>query len=264
MGAKKIPLKKLNIDDAYQRGYRKNHVKKIVDDFDPDAFRPLLVGVRKDGTHWVVDGHHRYLAAEQMGMTSVEVTIFVSKGQSHEAEIFLKSNESRRVAAIDKLHAAYCSGVTWAVEIVEALAERGLEMAFQGRKGKWPYIATVEPLRMLHEKCGRSGIEKLAHVLVCGFTSNDPDATHQTVVSGVSYFLCAWPEADYKRLTDIVGRRKRTGAKLISDANSINLTGGGNSRRKCAGQILWKWYNYRMKSSGKLPPMDVFRESEER
>lgn len=263
MQSKMIRLSQLNIDENYQRGYRKAHVQKIVDLYDEHAFGRILVGRRTDGSLWVVDGQHRYYAAEQMGLPSIPAEVFDSNGQSHEAEIFLKANAARRVSGLDKLHAAYCAGVEWATDIVDSLAKRGLEMAFGGKKSKWPYIATTEPLMQLHAVSGKRGIEKLARVIVEGFTSHDPDATDQVVISGVAYFLAAWPDADLSRLIDVCSRKTHSAAKLKADANSINLHGGGNGRRKCAGQILWKWYNARLNKSKKLPAINLLEQDDE-
>lgn len=86
-----LDLKELRIG-SYQRSASPRHVNGIVRDYCAEAFGILIVGKRKDGTLWVVDGYARYRAALKLGLETVPCHVISSKGVSHEAGLFCQLN----------------------------------------------------------------------------------------------------------------------------------------------------------------------------
>lgn len=66
-----IELKKLKIDDSYQRDTQSRrsqiNISKIVDSFSWDKFSPISVSENTDGTFNIIDGQHRVEAIRQLG-----------------------------------------------------------------------------------------------------------------------------------------------------------------------------------------------------
>ncbi|ARN73020.1 ParB/RepB/Spo0J family partition protein [Oceanicoccus sagamiensis] len=57
-------------------------------------FTPIIVSTEKDGTHLIVDGHHRYTAAKEIGLTKIDAIIvdltFEKTKKIRQAESLLK------------------------------------------------------------------------------------------------------------------------------------------------------------------------------
>jgi hypothetical protein len=109
---KRLPLSALNIG-AYQRGEASARITTSkAAHYRQAAAGAVVVGERKDGTYWLVDGLQRKLAAEKRGdITHLNCMVFSSNGEQHEAEIFLLCNRGRvAVSALHKYHASVRAG----------------------------------------------------------------------------------------------------------------------------------------------------------
>lgn len=78
-----IPLDLLEIDDTYQR--EKHDVQKLIP-FDKKKCGFILVSFR-DGKFYIIDGQHRYLAAQFLGIASLPC-IILNETKEEEALIF--------------------------------------------------------------------------------------------------------------------------------------------------------------------------------
>lgn len=127
-----VRLDELKIDvDHYQRGEKsKDNTKSIAIGFNWASFGSIVVGVRRDGTKWVVDGHQRVCAARLRGdIDRVPAQVFFSQGPSHEAEVFLTINSKRaKVSAVAKFRAAANAGSNPDRSICDWLASIGLRV----------------------------------------------------------------------------------------------------------------------------------------
>ena len=63
-----VDINKLDVDNAYQRntnGCRsKENIKKIMNNFCWEEFTPITVVKTEKGTYNIIDGQHRYKAAD--------------------------------------------------------------------------------------------------------------------------------------------------------------------------------------------------------
>lgn len=92
-----IALSELEIDASYQRSdyINKKIVNHIAKCFDTVLAGVITVGQRADGSYWVVDGQHRFLAARKAGISELHCVVFRSRGPEHEAERFYELNSRR-------------------------------------------------------------------------------------------------------------------------------------------------------------------------
>jgi len=124
----KIPIAELKVDTSYQRGEASNaSTIEKAKNMQYAAMSAIIVAKRPGGTHWIVDGLQRTLAAKKRGdITHMDCMVFDSKGQNHEAEIFLLCNKGRiPVTALHKYKTSVTAGRSPESEIDKWLLENG-------------------------------------------------------------------------------------------------------------------------------------------
>jgi len=99
----KVWVSKLNLGPAYQRDISMARVRKIVREYNPVLFDPVVISWREDGTMWVLDGGHRVTAAQIMKFEEVEARMLEGLTPQQEAEHYVRLNTSRKnLTASDK------------------------------------------------------------------------------------------------------------------------------------------------------------------
>lgn len=124
---KRLPIQALNVG-AYQRGEASSMgTTSKAAHYSRAAAGAVIVGERKDGTYWLVDGLQRKLAAEKRAdITHLDCMVFPSNGERHEAEVFLLCNRGRvAVSALHKYHASVRAGFEPEKTIDAWLSENG-------------------------------------------------------------------------------------------------------------------------------------------
>jgi hypothetical protein len=98
----KVWVSQLNLGPAYQRDISMTRVRKIVREYSPVLFDPIVVSWRKDGTMWVVDGGHRVTAARIMGFPEIEAKLLEGLTDQQEAEHYVRLNtDQKKLSALD-------------------------------------------------------------------------------------------------------------------------------------------------------------------
>lgn len=88
----------LNVDRLhYQRRLDQDHVAKLVETMraDPtgkESRADMLVAIRPDRTHWLLNGQHHNDAALRLGWALAEVVWFLSRGYKYERVLFDRFN----------------------------------------------------------------------------------------------------------------------------------------------------------------------------
>lgn len=155
-----ITLDKIKVANVYQREVlKKAKVSAIASKFKKESFGTLVVGERSDGSLWCVDGMHRLEAARLLGMKQVPCSVFQSRGEHHEAQVFVDLNcERTSVNQVDIFRAALCQGEPETVAIQKLLDDRNLAVASGNSKHN---IKAAAALRAIYKK------GTLAEVLDC-------------------------------------------------------------------------------------------------
>jgi hypothetical protein len=127
----RIKISELNVDNTYQRGEASNtSTIEKAKSMQYAAMSAIVVAKRPDGTYWIVDGLQRTLAAKRRGdIDHIDCMVFDSKGQNHEAEVFLLCNKGRvPVKAMHKYKTSVAAGRTPESEIDKWLLENGFSV----------------------------------------------------------------------------------------------------------------------------------------
>jgi len=240
MQYRKLPVKKLKTAKSYQRQMNQAMVKKIVKGFVEDAFGVLVVGIRKDGSHWVVDGQTRLAAAKQLGMTSVPCVWFKSSGQEQEAKMFRLVNNHRAVTRLQRTHAMLAEGQPDIVKMNRTIKKCGMQIGFTGTAG-YGIIRSIAPVQAMS---GEDYLERALTVIGESWDGQD-EAVSASILSGFQVFYHKYGEAiDDTRLTQMLS--KTTASKIRINGDARRMDGGGRGPAVC--EAIRAVYNRNLKS----------------
>jgi len=124
-----IDKTKLEVDHTYQRPEAKQKVLRIAAEFSWRKFGCLVVSLREDDRHVVIDGQHRALAAMKRDDVSlVPCMVFTELQLADEAGAFVGLNTARKpVSALVKYEAQLIAGDAVAVWVDETLNAFGFK-----------------------------------------------------------------------------------------------------------------------------------------
>ena len=141
-----VPVDQLLVDDTYQRsiegGTSQAAIKKYAMNWDWRLCMPLL-GSRRNGRIYIIDGQHRLEAAKLRGdIPWLPVVLFDFDDPKSEAELFVAANKSRRpMSTLDNFHAAVAAGDEKAIAINDVVTDAGLVV---GKNGSWQSLRPAE------------------------------------------------------------------------------------------------------------------------
>jgi len=105
---KTVGVNDLQIDDSYQRSLNGVSVKKMAKEFNTNLLALPLVGVRSDGSMWVIDGQHRVAAAKLASVPTIDVRLVSGLSTAQEAQMFVDANiNTRRLTGANFFWASY-------------------------------------------------------------------------------------------------------------------------------------------------------------
>ena len=225
----------LHIADEYQREVIAAHVAKIGgDDFVEEALGLPCIGVRSDGTKSVVDGMQRITALRNMGYTHVECEWFESRGQDHEALVFLLKNNYKRLKSHELFKARLTANDEETGLIYEAITEAGLGV--RGIESRHRHrLQAVSSAKAVYRIAGRDLLIRSLTLLKDAWGDQHDDAYNGGVLNGLAVFLYHVPEANDQRLLRAMRKiaPKNTYGYLTAD-NNLGIASGGSRARAIA------------------------------
>ena len=81
-------------DGGYQRKEDIKRIEKYAKAFDWKLFDLPLIGIREDGTYWVIDGNNRIKLLQKIGVEKVMCRIARQTNRDSERKLFLARNKS--------------------------------------------------------------------------------------------------------------------------------------------------------------------------
>lgn len=243
-----IRADQMKVDDDYQRRINKNHVYQIASNFNPLAFGVLLVSERDDGSLYVIDGQHRWLALERLSSLDEMVPCHVYRNltRQDEAIIFYMSANRKAITPVDKFRTKLFAGEPDSMEIAEILRRHGYQVSHHhGIKA----VAAIERIYKYH---GPNRVELIFDLLEHAF-DDDEFIPQGTIILGLNQFISRY-DGKYDR------------ARLV---RVLQLTGGDNLTHKAtalrdlmresvdsaAGRVMLSIYNNGMRTN-RLPDWD--------
>lgn len=144
-----IELKKLKIDDSYQRDTQslrsQINISKIVENFSWDKFSPISVSENTDGTFNIIDGQHRVEAIRQLGdIDKVPCWVIPGCACQKQAEAFIGINKNRvLITPYAKYKAEILAGDPLANQVNDFCSEHNIIIPKNTYVGQEPNITNA-------------------------------------------------------------------------------------------------------------------------
>lgn len=238
----------LSIDPTVQRGMKKGRVDKIAGDFHPEALGVLTTSHRPDGLIHVIDGQHRYRAAETVGYQGViKTNEYHGLTVPEEAALFRRLNTTEKVPPVDQFLVACVEGKPDAVAIAGYLADNGWSVGPTAAKGKLSAIRSLERVYILSPDAAAATLAVLTSAY-----GHIPSAVQGSLIEGLGRMLAKYgQDVD---LTDLAKRLAKSPGgpdALLGYARGQKLSRSGNLSVQVARTIVGI-YNDRRRTT-KLP-----------
>lgn len=233
------------VDPAVQRSLKKARVGKMAANFNPDALGVLTTSHRaKDRIH-VIDGQHRYRAAEAAAYTGVIETMeYHGLTVSEEAALFRLLNTTEKVSRIDSFLIACMEQDQAAVRLAGFLTDHGWSVGASATESRLSAIGSLERVYALSPEAADGTLAVLT--LAYGHRSA---AVQGSLLEGLGRML-----ARYGRDVDLEDLAKRLACVpggpdgLVGNARGQQLTRTGNLSTQVA-RVITNLYNQRRRTT---------------
>lgn len=142
--AAEFAVKDLRLHSAANRELRPTRVRWFEKHMDLDALGRFAIW--RDGRNfYVIDGQHRKVALEALGLDDWKVRCDIYEGMSfaEACELFLKLNDSLTVSPYDKFDKGVKAGRRESVETLSIVEKSGLRVSGQAGDGKLVAVAAA-------------------------------------------------------------------------------------------------------------------------
>lgn len=154
-----LPISHLKIDPRYQRALKRDLIRKIMADYNPDLIGALLVSKRTDGYGYVIDGQHRLHAMRAMGEEDAPCLCYFGLTPEMEAKYFDICNGQRiSIHSWDMWRAKIAGKEKMALDIMKAAADADFKIGPTTAKNT---TAAISTLFRLYSRIGQNGIARM-------------------------------------------------------------------------------------------------------
>ncbi len=233
------------VDPAVQRTLRQARVQAIAGDFHPEALGVLTTSFRGAQRIHIVDGQHRYRAAEAAAFTGVIQTMeYHGLSIPEEAALFRLLNQTEKVSPIDQFLVACIEGKPDSVRIAGFLSDAGWTISSGAGRGRISAIRSLERVYALNHDAAAAALT----VLTAAF-GHEPTAVQGSLIEGLGRML-----ARYGADVDLTDLAKRLSGfpggpeGLLGHARGQKVTRTGNLSTQVA-RIITNVYNQRRRTT---------------
>lgn len=252
-----LPIRSIDVDLRIQRPIDRGWVKRLADQFDPDAFGfPVVVSVPdgKQGVrYFVVDGQHRLEAAKlALGDDqSVECEVVHGVTLQQAAKIFGQRNSVRLVKAVDRFLVGVTQGDEECVAINQITTSLGLVIDRQSVAGR---VSAVAALQRVYrgDKSKGTGRNALALKRTLGTALNawgrTAEAMNGQILDGLGSVVLRYGDViDFEALERKLRQFKGGALGLLGAARGLKDSFGGSVANCVAHQIVILYNRGRVK-----------------
>jgi hypothetical protein len=233
------------VDPNVQRTLKKSRVSTMAGNFKPEAVGVLTTSFRAPDRIHVIDGQHRYRAAEAAAYAGVLQTMeYHGLSIAEEAALFRVLNTTEKVSRIDQFLIACVEQDPAALGLARFLADSGWTVGTSATEARLSAIGSLERVYALSPDAAASTL----HVLTAAF-GHRPSAVQGALVEGVGRML-----ARYGKDVDLTDLAKRLASipggpdGLVGNARGQQLTRTGNLSTQVA-RVVTNLYNQRRRTT---------------
>lgn len=250
--------KEFMIDLKVQREVNELRVIEMAKNFQPQSLGLLTASKREDGHIYCLDGAHRIAAARKARWNGLLATrLFTGLTLAEEAGLFLTTNNTRSVQAIDKFKVRITMGDPSAVNINTILKNFDLHVDWANNESKniISAIATVEKIYygagVLPYRDHPDLVYKVFRTLTDAYGLDSGRTTWgKAMIEGMGIFWASFgSRINRERLVEALqGNPPRA---IVAQAQMLRDAKGGTIGENAA-EVIHKHYNHRNRA-GKLP-----------
>lgn len=233
------------VDPNVQRSLKKARVTKMSADFKPDAVGVLTTSFRSPRRIHVIDGQHRYRAAEAASYTGIIQTMeYHGLAIPEEAALFRLLNTTEKVTRIDQFLIACVEQDPAAVRLAGILSDHGWKVGGSATEARLSAIGSLERVFALSPEAADGALA----VLTIAY-GHRAAAVQGALIEGLGRML-----ARYGRDVDLDDLAKRLASVpggpdgLVGNARGQSLTRTGNLSTQVA-RVITNVYNQRRRTT---------------
>lgn len=233
------------VDPTVQRGLKKNRVERMAADFRPDAVGVLTTSHRSVKRIHIIDGQHRYRAAEAASYTgTIQTMEYVGLSVPQEAALFRLLNTTEQVSPIDQFMIACVEQEPSALRLAGFIADHGWTIGTGGAQSRISAIRSLERVYALSPEAADSTL----NVLTAAF-GHRAAVVQGSLMEGLGRMLARYGrdvvlEDLVKRLADFPGGPDG----ILGHARGQAITRTGNLSTQVA-RIITNLYNQRRRTT---------------
>lgn len=237
------------VDPAVQRALKKHRVAKMAAEFDPAALGVLTTSFRSARRIHVIDGQHRYRAAEAAKYNGVILTNqYRGLSIAQEAALFRLLNDADKVSAVDRFLVACVEENPRALHMSEILTTEGWTVSAYGAEGRITAIGSLERVYNLDPDAAKGAV----HVLTVAY-GHRPAAMQGSLLVGLGRVLAKHKlDVDLDDLAQRLSRFPGGPDALVGHARGLMATRTGNLSTSVA-RVIVQLYNQRRRSTALAP-----------
>lgn len=233
------------VDPNVQRGLKKKRVETIAEGFKPHALGVITTSYRSPKRIHVVDGQHRYRAAEAVAYTGpIQTMEYHGLSVPEEAALFRLLNATEKVSRIDQFLISCVEQNPASLALAGFLADAGWTIGTSAGESRISAIASLERVYALSPEAAQATLS----VLTAAF-GHRPSAVQGSLVEGLGRML-----AKYGREVDLTVLAKRLAGipggpdGLVGNARGQSFTRTGNLSGHVA-RVITNVYNQRRRTN---------------
>lgn len=236
------------VDPNVQRSLRKARVTTMAANFQPNALGVLTTSFRSPKRIHVIDGQHRYRAAEAAAYTdTIQTMEYHGLTIPEEAALFRLLNATEKVSAIDQFLIACVEQDPAAMQLAGFISDHGWAVGGSATEARLSAIGSLERVYKLSPEAADATLAVLTKAF-----GHRPAAVQGSLVEGVGRMLARYGvgqggvELDdlAKRLAGVAGGPDG----LVGNARGQQMTRTGNLSTHVA-RIVTLIYNQRRRST---------------
>jgi hypothetical protein len=233
------------VDPNVQRTLRKARVTKMAADFRADALGVLTTSYRSPKRIHIIDGQHRYRAAESSEYTgTIQTMEYHGLTVPEEAALFRLLNTSEKPSRIDHFLVACVEQDPAATQLAGFLAATGWSVGPSAIEARLSAIGSLERVYALSPEAADATL----HVLTKAY-GHRPAAVQGALIEGLGRMLAKYGrDVDLDDLSVRLAKVPGGPDGLVGNARGQALTRTGNLSKQVA-RVITNLYNQRRRTT---------------
>ncbi|MFV3126096.1 DUF6551 family protein [Niveispirillum sp. KHB5.9] len=252
-----IALDLLWVNEEYQRSISSDgraNIGRIIEKFTWSRFTPLMVAECEDGRYAVIDGQHRFIAAQAHGgIPELPCAVVEAPAINDQARSFLAINNDRVRATFFQLHhAGVAAGEPDALHLNDICQQVGVIVPRNNLSSKDWQAKHLRCPGMVLELAHRHGDKPVLAALrvAVAAAKRHGEAARGSIIRGLVSLFVSAPDADEARLVKVVADRR--GVEFEDAARTYRKMFGGNAGTALQAAIA-RDYNKGLATDRRIP-----------